>query len=130
MSIFYTILGLIILIFGAEFLVRGSASFAKRLAITEIMIGLTIVAFGTSTPEMVVNIFASIENQNDIVFGNIIGSNVFNILFFLDVSILIVATVILYLVMFTGKKHRLDRWEAAIMSLNYIGYVTYLLYLR
>jgi len=83
------ILGLIILVFGAELLVRGAASLAKRLAIAEIVIGLTVVAFGTSTPEMVVNIFASIENRNDIVFGNIIGSNIFNILFILGISGLI-----------------------------------------
>ncbi|MCJ7693557.1 MAG: calcium/sodium antiporter [Sedimentisphaerales bacterium] len=83
------ILGLVILIFGAELLVRGAASLAKRLAIAEIVIGLTVVAFGTSTPEMVVNIFASIENRNDIVFGNIIGSNIFNILLILGISGLI-----------------------------------------
>jgi cation:H+ antiporter len=89
MAVIFLILGLIILIFGAELLVRGAASLAKRLAIAEIVIGLTVVAFGTSTPEMVVNIFASIENRNDIVFGNIIGSNIFNILLILGVSGLI-----------------------------------------
>jgi len=89
MSVTFLVLGLIILIFGAELLVQGAASLAKRLAIAEIVIGLTVVAFGTSTPEMVVNIFASIENRNDIVFGNIIGSNIFNILLILGVSGLI-----------------------------------------
>jgi cation:H+ antiporter len=89
MSAIALIPGLIILIFGAELLVRGAASLARRLAIAEIVIGLTVVAFGTSTPEMAVNIFASIENRNDIVFGNIIGSNIFNILLILGISGLI-----------------------------------------
>jgi len=88
-SLLVTAAGFVLLIVGAEVLVRGSASLAKRLAMAEIAIGLTVVAFGTSTPEMVVNIFASAEGRNEIVFGNIIGSNIFNILLILGVSGLI-----------------------------------------
>jgi len=88
-SLLVTAGGLVLLIVGAEVLVRGASSLARRLAIAEIVIGLTVVAFGTSTPEMVVNVFASLENRNEIVFGNIIGSNIFNILFILGVSGLI-----------------------------------------
>jgi cation:H+ antiporter len=81
--------GLVLLVLGAEGLVRGAASLGKRLAVAEIVIGLTIVAFGTSAPEMAVNVMASIQSRNDIVFGNIIGSNIFNLLFILGVAGLI-----------------------------------------
>jgi len=86
--------GFALLIAGAEFLVRGAGSVARRLHIREIVIGLTVVAFGTSMPEMVVNVFASAHGHNDIVFGNIIGSNVFNILLILGVSGLIYPLVV------------------------------------
>jgi cation:H+ antiporter len=81
--------GLVLLVLGAEALVRGAASLARRMRISEIAIGLTVVAFGTSTPELVVNVFGSIQGQPDIVFGNIIGSNIANVLLILGVSGLI-----------------------------------------
>jgi cation:H+ antiporter len=73
------IFGLAALTFGAEGLVRGSASLAIRLGLTPLIIGLTIVAFGTSTPELVVSLGASLNNQADISIGNVVGSNIFNI---------------------------------------------------
>ncbi|MFH1366993.1 MAG: calcium/sodium antiporter [Patescibacteria group bacterium] len=82
-SILLLIMGLIILIAGAEGLVRGSTSLAKKIGIPPLIIGLTIVAFGTSMPELIVNIFAALEKTSDIAVGNIIGSNIFNILFIL-----------------------------------------------
>ena len=80
------IAGFYLLIKGADFLVKGSSSLAKRLNVREIVIGLTLVAFGTSMPETFVNIISSIGNRNEIVFGNIIGSNIFNILIILGIS--------------------------------------------
>jgi cation:H+ antiporter len=80
---------MIILIGGAEALVRGASSLARRFHVSELAIGLTIVAFGTSTPELIVNIFAGIAGNSDIAFGNVIGSNIFNILLILGVSGLI-----------------------------------------
>jgi len=88
-ALIFLILGMALVIKGADFLVDGASSLAKRLDIPEIVIGLTIVAFGTSAPELVVNIFASISQKSDIVLGNIIGSNLFNILVILGVSGLI-----------------------------------------
>ncbi len=91
-SIIVTLLiiaGFYLLIKGADFLVRGASSLARRFGISSIVIGLTLVAFGTSLPETFVNIFASINSQNDIVFGNIIGSNILNLLFILGISGLI-----------------------------------------
>ena len=78
-NIFLLILGLTTLTFGAEGLVRGSASLAIRLGLTPLIIGLTIVAFGTSIPELVVSLGASLNNQADISIGNVVGSNIFNI---------------------------------------------------
>ena len=89
--IIYTlfIIGFFLLIKGADFLIDGSASIAKRLKISSIVIGLTIVAFGTSAPEFIVNIFASIQGNTEIAIGNILGSNIANILLILGISAII-----------------------------------------
>ena len=81
--------GFILLIFGADLLVDGSASLAKRLKIPNIVIGLTIVAFGTSSPELIVNIFSSVQGTSSLAFGNIIGSNILNIALILGISAII-----------------------------------------
>ncbi|MBN1973412.1 MAG: calcium/sodium antiporter [Sedimentisphaerales bacterium] len=80
------ILGFALLIKGADYLVKGASSMAKILKVSDLIIGLTIVSFGTSMPEMVVNIFASAKGNSEIAIGNIIGSNIFNILVILGVS--------------------------------------------
>lgn len=80
------ILGFVFLIKGADYLVIGSSSLAKKLRISDLVIGLTIVAFGTSMPEMIVNIIAGISGKNDLAIGNIVGSNIFNLLFILGLS--------------------------------------------
>jgi len=79
LNISLLILGFAALTFGAEGLVRGSASLAIRLGLTPLIIGLTVVSFGTSTPELVVSLFASLNHQADISIGNVVGSNIFNI---------------------------------------------------
>lgn len=83
------IVGFFLLIKGADLLVDGSASIAKKLKISSIVIGLTIVAFGTSAPEFIVNIFASVQGNTEIAIGNILGSNIANILLILGVSAII-----------------------------------------
>ena len=88
-TILMLLLGFALVIGGAEALVRGASSLAKKLKVPEIVIGLTIVAFGTSTPELVVNILSATRGSAGIAFGNIIGSNVFNIMFILGVGALI-----------------------------------------
>ena len=82
-------LGFILLIKGADWLVNGASALAKKHNISDLVIGLTIVAFGTSAPEMVVNVIASFDKHSDIVFGNIIGSNNFNLFVILGVVSLI-----------------------------------------
>lgn len=83
LSILMLVGGFVLLIKGADWLIEGSSSLAKRFNIPEIAIGLTIVAFGTSMPEFVVNLFGSLQGNNDLVLGNIIGSNNFNLLLIL-----------------------------------------------
>lgn len=83
------VIGFVILIKGADLLVDGAASVAKKFNISSIVIGLTIVAFGTSAPEFVVNIFASIKGNSEIAIGNILGSNIVNIFFILGIAAVI-----------------------------------------
>lgn len=86
LSIFLLIAGLAILIKGADILVLGSVSIAKRFGVSSLVIGLTIVAFGTSLPELIVSVFASFKNNSDIALGNVVGSNISNILFILGLT--------------------------------------------
>ncbi|CAM4123103.1 calcium/sodium antiporter [Gillisia limnaea] len=88
-NIILLVVGLLLLIKGADWLVNGASSIARKKQVSDLAIGLTIVAFGTSAPELVVNIAASIDNHQDIVFGNIIGSNNFNLFFILGIAGLI-----------------------------------------
>ena len=83
------LLGFIPLIYGANILVDGASSLAKKMNVPNIVIGLTVVAFGTSAPEMIVNVFASVSGDSAIVLGNVMGSNIFNVLGILGISALI-----------------------------------------
>jgi len=89
LSYFLFIIGFFLLVKGADWLVDGASSLAKKTGISTIVIGLTIVSFGTSMPEFVVNILASVKGTADIALGNILGSNIFNILFILGLSMIV-----------------------------------------
>lgn len=80
---------LALVLIGARWLVSGASSLAKKLGVSELVIGLTVVAFGTSSPELTVNIFSALKGSTDIAIGNVLGSNIFNILFILGVTALI-----------------------------------------
>ncbi|MCG2713121.1 MAG: sodium:calcium antiporter, partial [Candidatus Omnitrophica bacterium] len=118
------------LIKGADWLVDGASFLARRLKVSELVIGLTIVATGTSLPELATSAVAAYKKNPDIAVGNIVGSNIFNIFFILGVSalikplpitaqtnadifVLITSTLVLFLFMFTGKRRMIDRWEGA-----------------
>ena len=85
----YIIIGLVLLILGANWLVEGASSIAKKLGISALTIGLTVVAFGTSAPELSVNIISAMSGNTDIALGNIVGSNIFNAFFILGIAALI-----------------------------------------
>jgi cation:H+ antiporter len=86
--------GLVLLVIGAELLVRGSSKLAGILGIPPLIIGLTIVAYGTSAPEMAVSVMSSFAGQADIAVGNVVGSNIFNVLFILGVSALVAPLIV------------------------------------
>ncbi|MBR8536023.1 calcium/sodium antiporter [Carboxylicivirga sediminis] len=137
------IIGFAGLIVGGQLVVTNSVSIAHTLGVSEKIIGLTIVAAGTSLPELVTSIVAASKKNSDIAIGNVIGSNIFNVLlilsissiiqpieynpkFNMDVLILIGGTIFLFTSMLTGKRKQLDRWEAAILFGFYLTYTVYL----
>jgi cation:H+ antiporter len=132
------------LIIGGRLVVNNAVEMATLLGVSEKIIALTIVAAGTSLPELVTSVVAAVKKNSDIAVGNIIGSNIFNILLILSVSsfirpieynpvfntdiyIFLGGTGFLFIAMFTGKKKKLDRWEAAILFAGYIVYTVYLI---
>jgi cation:H+ antiporter len=140
---FLIIIGLAALVGGGQLVVDNAVAMAQSLGVSEKVIGLTIVAAGTSLPELATSVVAAVRKNADIAIGNIIGSNIFNIFLILGVSglirplsynaafntdlyILCGGTIFLFLAMFTGKRQRLDRWEAMILLIVYIGYTSYL----
>lgn len=137
------LLGLAGLVGGGKLVVDNAVAMAQSLGVSEKIIGLTIVAAGTSLPELATSVVAAMRKNTDIAIGNIIGSNIFNIFLILGVSglirplaynasfntdlyILAGGTIFLFLAMFTGKRHRLDRWEAILLLVVYLGYTGYL----
>lgn len=89
LNIFLLVAGLLLILFGANWLVDGSTSIARRTGMSEFVIGLTIVGIGTSTPEMVVSFISAFQGKSEMALGNVIGSNIFNILMILGVTTLI-----------------------------------------
>ena len=138
-----TALGLAGIIGGANLLVEGAIELARRFAVTETVIGLTIVAVGTSLPELVTSVIAAFRRHSDVALGNVIGSNIFNILGILgttalyrplavpaeivalDVWVMLAATLII--VFFAMTKARIERWEGALLLAGYGIYLAYLL---
>lgn len=86
LDIILLLLGFVLLIKGADFLVLGASALARRFSVSELVIGLTVVAFGTSTPELVVNMVSAYNGLNDVAFGNVIGSNIFNLVLIVGLS--------------------------------------------
>jgi cation:H+ antiporter len=138
------IAGFILLIKGADFLVNGTSSMARRFKVSDLVIGLTIVAFGTSTPELATSAMAAYKRNIEIAVGNMVGSNIFNVLFVLaassiikplpfketnniDIGMVILAEMLLFAFMFTGRKRLLDRWEGIVFLSLYAAYFIFLI---
>ena len=132
--------GFVGLLLGSTWVVDGAVQLATALGVRQRIIGLTIVAVGTSLPELATSAAAAYRKNADIAIGNVVGSNIFNIFFILgvsglirpipfeakanlDIGVLLVASLLLFLCMFTGKKRILDRWEAVIFLGLYAAYV-------
>lgn len=136
--------GLVALTFGSRWVVVGATGIARVLGASESLIGLTIVAVGTSLPELATSVTAAVKKNPEIAVGNVVGSNIFNIFFILGVSALIrplplqpginmdiaalfFSSLLLFFTMFTGKRHRLDRWEGGLLILLYAGFLVLLI---
>jgi cation:H+ antiporter len=137
------LLGLGALVAGAELLVRGASRLALSLGITPLVIGLTVVAFGTGAPELAVSVGAALDGRVDIAMGNVVGSNVFNVLFILGVSALIVPLAVdsqlvrqevpvmigaSLLLVALGLDGQLGRAEAALLLALLAGYTAFLVF--
>ncbi len=90
----FLIFGLVLLVWGAELLVRGASRIATSAGISPLVVGLTVVAFGTSSPELAVSVMSAFKGQADLALGNVVGSNIFNVLFILGISAIIVPLIV------------------------------------
>jgi K+-dependent Na+/Ca+ exchanger related-protein len=137
------VLGLVLLVVGADLLVKGAARLAGNFGVPALVIGLTVVAFGTSAPELAVSVKAAYSGQAELAIANVVGSNIFNVLFILGLSALIFPLVIsrqlirqdvplmvgvsVVLVLMT-LNNAIERWEALILFLGLISYTAFLFY--
>ena len=144
-SFLYIILGIAGLTLGGKWIVDGAIALATTFGMSESLVGLTIVAVGTSLPELATSAVAAYKRNVEIAVGNVVGSNIFNIFFVLgisatikplpfqmknnrDIGVVIFSSLLLFLFMFTGKKRSLDRWEGLIFLVCYGVFVAYLVF--
>jgi cation:H+ antiporter len=143
-SFLLVIAGLIGLTLGGKWIVDGAVTLAKSFGMSESLVGLTIVAVGTSLPELATSAMAAYKKNVDIAVGNVVGSNIFNIFLVLgvsatikplpfqaksnfDIAVAIVSSLLLFLFMFTGNRRSLDRWEGIVSLFLYGGYIAFLI---
>jgi cation:H+ antiporter len=139
-SAFLFVLGLIGLVLGGRWIVNGAVEIAQVFGVSEAFIGFTIVAIGTSLPELATGVMAVRRGNTDIAIGNVIGSNIFNVFWVLGLSatirpisfntednhsimVNVIVSVVLFAMLFIGKRHQLQRWQGALL---FVGYVVYL----
>ncbi|MFV0519492.1 MAG: calcium/sodium antiporter [Lachnospirales bacterium] len=143
------ILGFALLVYGADFFVSGASSIAKKMNISNLVIGLTVVAFGTSAPELSVSTLAALNGQNSIAISNVLGSNIFNILVVLGICALIVpinvepsilkkeipiavaSSLLLFILLsdalITGSQNLLSRFDGIILLIGFISFMVFVL---
>jgi cation:H+ antiporter len=137
--------GLALLVLGARWLVDGAVTFARLFGLSELLVGLTVVAAGTSLPELATSVVASLRGERDIAVGNVVGSNIFNILLVLgvtglvapagipvagqalqfDIPVMTAVAIACLPIFFTG--YTIDRWEGALFLAYYVAYTVYLI---
>lgn len=142
-SVGLIVLGLAMLIGGGKLVIDNAISIAEHFGLSERLIGLTILAAGTSLPELATSLVAAYRRNADIAIGNVVGSNIFNILLILgftgvvnpipynpvmnfDLKVLMGGTILLIVFMFTLNTRKLDRWEAVLLAASYVVYTVYL----
>lgn len=144
-SVLYIVLGMAALYLGGEWVVNGAVDIAKRIGFSDKFIGLTIVAFGTSLPELVTSAAAALKKNADIAVGNVVGSNIFNLLWILgiaasikplpfdregnwDIMVMIFASAMIIFSVVVGRKLIIQRWNGIVFLLFYVSYIVYLFY--
>lgn len=142
LSVILAAVGLTGVIFGGDMVVDNASDIAKAAGMSETLVGLTIVAVGTSLPELVTSVVASVKKENDIAVGNVIGSNIFNIIFILglsssinaltldrsaltDMLVMLCSGIAVLLIALFSKK--MQRWQGALAVLLYVGYLAYII---
>lgn len=143
LSLGFIIVGLAGLGIGGKWIVDGAIQIAQTFGASEALIGLTIIALGTSLPELATSAVAAYKKNPDIAVGNIVGSNIFNIFFILgvsafirplpfrlsmnlDIGMTILASMLLFAALFIGKRQVMERWQGVFFVLLYVGYVAFL----
>jgi cation:H+ antiporter len=134
--------GLVGLIVGGELIVKSAVDLATRMGVSEAVIGLTIVALGTSLPELATSVIAAAKHNSDIALGNVFGSNIFNVFFVLATSAVIrplpaydgieldawiaaLGSIIVWLSIKANHDRKIQRWAGLLLLLVYSGYLTY-----
>ncbi len=142
-SVIYILLGLIGLALGGKWIVDGAVAIATAFGVSQSLIGLTIIAIGTSLPELATSAVAAWKKNPDIAVGNVVGSNIFNLFWVLgvssiirplpfrpemtlDVAMVILASLALFAFIFIGKKQFLERWQGVFFVLTFIAYIIFL----
>ncbi|MCB0738926.1 MAG: calcium/sodium antiporter [Bacteroidetes bacterium] len=142
--IVFMLLGIAGLVLGGKAVVYSASSLATLAGVSDTVIALTIVSFGTSLPELATSIVAALKKRPDLAVGNVIGSNIFNLLFVLAIScfvgskeyktylnsdlyVLIIASLGLFAFMFLRGKKKLDRYEAALLLVGFVGYMVFVI---
>ena len=135
--------GLVALTIGGKWIVDSAVNIATSLGVSQAILGLTVVAVGTSLPELATSAVAAYKKNADIAIGNIVGSNIFNVFWILgisaiisplpfsamlmrDVAVTIAATFLLFIFMFIGKKHILERWQGVLFIVAYFAYIIFI----
>lgn len=134
--------GLVGLVVGGELIVKSAVDLATRIGVSEAIIGLTIVALGTSLPELATSVIAATKHNSDIALGNVVGSNIFNVFFILGTSAVVhplpayegieldawmaaVGSILVWLFVKTNREREIKRWGGAVLLLAYAAYLTY-----
>ena len=136
------LVGFIGLIVGGELIVKSAVDIATRMGVSEAVIGLTVVALGTSLPELATSVIAAAKHNSDIALGNVFGSNIFNVFFVLGTSATIrplpayegialdalmaaIGSIVVWMAVKTNRERKIQRWAGALLLLIYAGYLTY-----
>lgn len=143
-SSLYVFLGLLLLVVGGKFGVDMAVKIALGLGLSQSLIGLTIVAIGTSLPELATSAVAAYKHKSDIAIGNVVGSNIFNVFWILgltsvisplpfkaeantDIAMAVLASLLLFIMMFVGKRHHLERRDGIVYIIIYFIYIGFLI---